>query len=64
MDTCGNTLATGSKDATVAIATLTSTGVIFERALGDPGGSELFHEKVIKGVDLRDESTVRAIQDV
>ncbi|CAM9356868.1 unnamed protein product, partial [Sphacelaria rigidula] len=63
MDTCGNTLATGSKDATVAIATLTSTGVIFERALGDPGGSELFHEKVIKGVDLRDESTVASCGD-
>lgn len=28
--------------------------------LGDPGGSEAFHEKVVKGVSLRDENAVRA----
>lgn len=30
----------------------------WNRVLGDPGGSEAFHEKVVKGVSLRDENTV------
>lgn len=58
MDTYGTKVATGSKDTTVAIASLTPAGVAFDRVLGAPGGCEAFHEKVVKGVDLRDEHTV------
>ncbi|CAM9299132.1 unnamed protein product, partial [Ectocarpus sp. 8 AP-2014] len=58
MDSRGTRVATGSKDTTVAIASLRPTGIEHDRVLGDPGGSEAFHEKVVKGVSLRDENTV------
>ena len=59
MDSYGTRVATGSKDATVAIASLRPTGLVPDRVLGDPGGNEMFHTRVIKGVSLRDETTVR-----
>lgn len=59
MDSHGTRVATGSKDTTVAIASLTPAGLSFDRVLGDNGGSQAFHEKVVKGVSLRDEDTVR-----
>lgn len=59
MDCYGKRVATGSKDTTVALASLRPTGLAFDRVLGDAGGSEAFHKKVIKGVSLRDEITVR-----
>lgn len=59
MDSYGTRVATGSKDTTVAVASVTPTGMSFDRVLGDCGGSQAFHEKVVKGVSLRDESTVR-----
>ena len=59
MDSHGTRVATGSKDTTVAIASVTPTGLALDRVLGDCGGSQAFHEKVVKGVSLRDESTVR-----
>ncbi|CAN0400284.1 unnamed protein product, partial [Ectocarpus fasciculatus] len=58
MDSHGTRVATGSKDTTVAIASLRPTGIEQDRVLGEPGGSEAFHEKVVKGVSLRDENTV------
>lgn len=59
MDCYGKRVATGSKDTTVALASLRPTGLAFDRVLGDAGGSEAFHKKVIKGVSLRDEIMVR-----
>lgn len=59
MDSRGVRVATGSKDTTVALASLRPTGLALERVLGGPGGSDAFHVKVIKGVSLRDENTVR-----
>ncbi|CAM9475162.1 unnamed protein product, partial [Ectocarpus sp. 4 AP-2014] len=58
MDSHGTRVATGSKDTTVAIASLRPTGIEHDRVLGDLGGSQAFHEKVVKGVSLRDENTV------
>ncbi|CAM9835023.1 unnamed protein product, partial [Laminaria digitata] len=58
MDSHGTRVATGSKDTTVAIASVAPTGLALDRVLGDCGGSQAFHEKVVKGVSLRDESTV------
>ncbi|CAM9344824.1 unnamed protein product [Ectocarpus sp. 6 AP-2014] len=63
MDSHGTRVATGSKDTTVAIASLRPTGIEHDRVLGDPGGSEAFHEKVVKGVSLRDENTVASCGD-
>ncbi|CAN0193001.1 unnamed protein product, partial [Hapterophycus canaliculatus] len=59
MDSIGTRVATGSKDTTVAIASVRPTGLELDRVLGDAGGSQAFHEKVVKGVSLRDENTVR-----
>lgn len=58
MDVKGVRVATGSKDTTVGVAMLTPDGIVPDRAIGVPGGSEAFHERVVKGVDLRDELTV------
>eukprot|EP00904_Undaria_pinnatifida_P008596 jgi/Undpi1/4867/HiC_scaffold_19.g08220.m1 len=63
MDSYGTRVATGSKDTTVAVASVTPTGMSFDRVLGDCGGSQAFHEKVVKGVSLRDESTVASCGD-
>lgn len=61
MDSIGTRVATGSKDTTVAISSLSPTGLSLDRVLGDSGGSQAFHEKVIKGVSLRDDNTVRIL---
>lgn len=59
MDSIGTRVVTGSKDATVGVASLRSTGIAPEQVLGESGGSEAFHTRVIKGVSLRDEIMVR-----
>eukprot|EP00752_Nemacystus_decipiens_P012495 g11067.t1 len=63
MDSCGARVATGSKDTTVSLACLRPTGISCDRVLGDAGGSEAFHQKVVKGVSLRDDNTVASCGD-
>eukprot|EP00903_Cladosiphon_okamuranus_P017877 g16450.t1 len=63
MDSYGARVATGSKDSTVSLASLRPTGLECSRVLGDPGGSEAFHVKVVKGVSLRDENMVASCGD-
>lgn len=59
MDSIGTRVVTGSKDATVGVASLRPTGIVAEQVLGECGRSEAFHTRIIKGVSLRDETTVR-----
>lgn len=61
MDVHGARVVTGSKDTTVSLAFVTPTGITRDRVLGVAGGSEAFHQKVVKGVELRDEHTVRFV---
>ncbi|CAN0325160.1 unnamed protein product [Pylaiella littoralis] len=63
MDSHGTRVATGSKDTTVALGSLRPTGLERDRVLGDPNGCAGFHEKVVKGVSLRDENMVASCGD-